>query len=144
MTPLGISLATRITQSRCVEWAGRGSCVARQRSQRALSGGGASPAAPADQTCDGPDSSASSQALTHARRSLPVCPMHRALYPFFKKVADKYADICGYRQHGLKYDDLIIEENETVQTVSDELSQVPCWGVWGWKSVLAARLHLHG
>ena len=46
--------------------------------------------------------------------------MHRALYPFFKKVADKYADICGYRQHGLKYDDLIIEENETVQTVSDE------------------------
>jgi ubiquinol-cytochrome c reductase subunit 7 len=35
-----------------------------------------------------------------------------------KKVADKYANICGYRQHGLKYDDLIIEENETVQVVS--------------------------
>jgi hypothetical protein len=42
----------------------------------------------------------------------------RTFYPFMKKVADKYANICGYRQHGLKYDDLIIEENETVQVVS--------------------------
>ena len=39
-----------------------------------------------------------------------------------KKVADKYANICGYRQHGLKYDDLIVEENETVQTVSPKLA----------------------
>lgn len=37
-----------------------------------------------------------------------------------KRIADKYANLCGYRQHGLKYDDLIIEENETVQTVSVE------------------------
>lgn len=34
-----------------------------------------------------------------------------------KRIADKYANICGYRQHGLKYDDLLIEENDTVQKV---------------------------
>ncbi|CAD6565003.1 MAG: Cytochrome b-c1 complex subunit 7 [Cyphobasidiales sp. Tagirdzhanova-0007] len=42
----------------------------------------------------------------------------RSLYRPIKRIADKYADVCGYRQHGLKYDDLIIEENEAVQTVS--------------------------
>lgn len=34
-----------------------------------------------------------------------------------KRIADKYANICGYRQHGLKYDDLLCEENDTVQKV---------------------------
>lgn len=37
-----------------------------------------------------------------------------------QRIAEKYAQWCGYRQHGLKYDDLIIEESETVQKVGGE------------------------
>lgn len=48
-----------------------------------------------------------------------ISPRTRSMYRPIKKIADKYAQLCGYRQHGLKYDDLIIEENETVQTVSE-------------------------
>lgn len=50
------------------------------------------------------------------------CRRYRSLYRPMKKLADKYADICGYRQHGLKYDDLIIEENETVQKALKRLT----------------------
>merc|ERR1711939_834359 len=46
----------------------------------------------------------------------------RSLYRPIKKIADKYAQLCGYRQHGLKYDDLIIEENEAVQTALRRLT----------------------
>lgn len=39
----------------------------------------------------------------------------RALTP----VSAAYARAAGHRQVGLKYDDLIIEENDTVQKVSN-------------------------
>jgi len=42
----------------------------------------------------------------------------RGLYGFLKPLADKYANLAGYRQHGLKYDDILIEENDVVQKVS--------------------------
>jgi len=32
-------------------------------------------------------------------------------------VANAYAHIAGYRQMGLKYDDLIVEENQQMQKV---------------------------
>lgn len=42
----------------------------------------------------------------------------RGLYKFLKPLADKYASLSGYRAHGLKYDDILIEENLTVRKVS--------------------------
>lgn len=42
----------------------------------------------------------------------------RGLYGFLKPLADKYANLAGYRQHGLKYDDILIEENDVVQKVN--------------------------
>lgn len=42
----------------------------------------------------------------------------KPLYRFLKPLADRYASLAGYRQHGLKYDDLLIEENPVVQKVS--------------------------
>lgn len=42
----------------------------------------------------------------------------RGLYKMLKPLADRYANLAGYRQHGMKYDDLLIEENPTVQKVS--------------------------
>lgn len=48
----------------------------------------------------------------------------RGLYRFVKPLADKYANLCGYRQHGLKYDDIMQEESETVQRVR---SLLPLW-----------------
>lgn len=40
------------------------------------------------------------------------------LAKMLKPVASAYTHIAGYRQMGLKYDDLIIEEREDVQKVS--------------------------
>lgn len=42
----------------------------------------------------------------------------RGLYRFVKPIADRYASLAGYRAHGLKYDDILIEETNTVQKVS--------------------------
>lgn len=42
---------------------------------------------------------------------------------FLKPVANAYARAAGYRQLGLKYDDLVIEENETVQKVITALDR---------------------
>lgn len=39
------------------------------------------------------------------------------VYKALKPLANAYAHITGYRQHGLRYDDLIIEEREDVQKV---------------------------
>ena len=39
------------------------------------------------------------------------------LYRFLKPLAGAYANLAGYRAHGLKYDDILIEENATVQKV---------------------------
>lgn len=43
--------------------------------------------------------------------------VNSTFYPIMKRIADKYANLCGYRQHGLKYDDLLCEENPIVQKV---------------------------
>jgi ubiquinol-cytochrome c reductase subunit 7 len=40
------------------------------------------------------------------------------VYKMLKPVANAYANALGHRQHGLRYDDLIIEEREDVQKVS--------------------------
>lgn len=45
------------------------------------------------------------------------------LYRFLKPLAGKYANLAGYRAHGLKYDDILIEENATVQKVHLSISQ---------------------
>ena len=42
----------------------------------------------------------------------------RGLYKFVKPLADRYASLASYRAHGLKYDDILIEESNTVQKVS--------------------------
>lgn len=42
---------------------------------------------------------------------------NKSLYRFLKPIAGWYANLAGYRQHGLKYDDLIIEENPVMQKV---------------------------
>jgi hypothetical protein len=41
-----------------------------------------------------------------------------------KPVASAYTHLAGYRQMGLKYDDLIIEEREDVQKVNNFLGHV--------------------
>ena len=41
-----------------------------------------------------------------------------ALMKYMKPISERYAQACGYRQIGLKYDDLIPEETEVVQKVS--------------------------
>lgn len=42
----------------------------------------------------------------------------RGLYKILKPLADRYASLAGYRAHGLKYDDILIEETNTVKKVS--------------------------
>ncbi|CAJ0912134.1 20067_t:CDS:2 [Entrophospora sp. SA101] len=46
----------------------------------------------------------------------------KALYKFLLPVANTYANLSGYRQLGLRYDDLLMDENETVQ---EALKRVP-------------------
>ncbi|GAA5822246.1 hypothetical protein JCM10212_006125 [Sporobolomyces blumeae] len=47
----------------------------------------------------------------------------RGLYSFLKPLADRYANLAGYRQHGLKYDDILIEENDVVQKALGRLPE---------------------
>jgi ubiquinol-cytochrome c reductase subunit 7 len=42
---------------------------------------------------------------------------NKPLYRFLKPIATWYADLAGYRKFGLRYDDLIMEENQTMQKV---------------------------
>lgn len=42
----------------------------------------------------------------------------KGLYKMLKPLADRYASLAGYRAHGLRYDDILIEENLTVKKVS--------------------------
>jgi len=46
----------------------------------------------------------------------------RSLSKYVKPVANWYANLAGYRQMGLKYDDLLIEENPTVQRALNRLT----------------------
>lgn len=63
------------------------------------------------------------------------------LYRSLKPIANAYANLTGHRQHGLKYDDLIIEEREDVQKVSDPiLYRQRKWTPWtAFKEVCGAR-----
>ncbi|GAA5872612.1 hypothetical protein JCM3774_001864 [Rhodotorula dairenensis] len=45
------------------------------------------------------------------------------LYRFLKPLAGAYANLAGYRAHGLKYDDILIEENATVQKALGRLNE---------------------
>ncbi|GAA5967000.1 hypothetical protein JCM8115_003489 [Rhodotorula mucilaginosa] len=45
------------------------------------------------------------------------------LYRFLKPLAGAYANLAGYRAHGLKYDDILIEENATVQKALARLDE---------------------
>ncbi|PWN24521.1 putative ubiquinol--cytochrome-c reductase [Jaminaea rosea] len=45
------------------------------------------------------------------------------LMRFIRPVANAYARAAGYRQLGLKYDDLIIEENKTVQKAISRMGE---------------------
>lgn len=46
----------------------------------------------------------------------------KTLSRWIKPIASAYAEIAGFRRMGLKYDDIIIEENDTVQKA---LSRLP-------------------
>jgi len=46
----------------------------------------------------------------------------RSLSKYVKPIANWYADLAGYRQMGLKYDDLLMEENPTVQRALNRLT----------------------
>ncbi|PLW12105.1 hypothetical protein PCANC_00908 [Puccinia coronata f. sp. avenae] len=48
---------------------------------------------------------------------------NKSLYRFLKPVATWYANLAGYRRYGLKYDDLIMEENNTVQKAISRLTE---------------------
>ncbi|MBW0475604.1 hypothetical protein O181_015319 [Austropuccinia psidii MF-1] len=48
---------------------------------------------------------------------------NKSLYRLLKPVASWYANLAGYRQFGLKYDDLIVEENPTMQKAISRLSE---------------------
>ncbi|BGP14192.1 Cytochrome b-c1 complex subunit 7, mitochondrial [Rhodosporidiobolus nylandii] len=43
----------------------------------------------------------------------------RGLYKLLKPLADRYANLTGHRAHGLKYDDLVLEESAAVQKPHD-------------------------
>ncbi|KNZ49737.1 cytochrome b-c1 complex subunit 7 [Puccinia sorghi] len=48
---------------------------------------------------------------------------NKSLYRFLKPIASWYANLAGYRQYGLRYDDLIMEENKTVQKAISRLTE---------------------
>lgn len=41
----------------------------------------------------------------------------RTFGPMAKRLGEKYAELAGWRAHGLKYDDILLEESATVQKV---------------------------
>merc|ERR1712000_566570 len=47
----------------------------------------------------------------------------RGLYKALKPLADRYANLAGFRAYGLKYDDVLIEENASVQKAIGRLSE---------------------
>ncbi|GAA5999447.1 ubiquinol--cytochrome-c reductase subunit 7 [Rhodotorula paludigena] len=47
----------------------------------------------------------------------------RGFLRFVKPLADRYANLADYRSHGLKYDDLLIEESANVQKALGRLSE---------------------
>lgn len=47
----------------------------------------------------------------------------RSLMKWVAPLAQRYANLSGYRKFGLKYDDILIEENGTVQKALSRLSE---------------------
>ncbi|KZT28580.1 14 kDa subunit of cytochrome bd ubiquinol oxidase [Neolentinus lepideus HHB14362 ss-1] len=52
----------------------------------------------------------------------PSVRRSRTLYKWVKPLADWYANLAGYRKMGLKYDDLLVEENPEVQKALTRLT----------------------
>ncbi|OAV96188.1 hypothetical protein PTTG_03425 [Puccinia triticina 1-1 BBBD Race 1] len=48
---------------------------------------------------------------------------NKPLYRFLKPIATWYANLAGYRKFGLRYDDLIMEENQTMQKAISRLTE---------------------
>ncbi|KDQ59478.1 hypothetical protein JAAARDRAFT_33049 [Jaapia argillacea MUCL 33604] len=51
----------------------------------------------------------------------PTVRSSRTLHKYLKPVADWYANLAGYRKMGLKYDDLLVEENDEVEKAISRL-----------------------
>lgn len=64
-----------------------------------------------------------------------------ALMKYLKPVSERYAQACGYRQIGLKYDDLIPEETEVVQKVRRERGGEDKYRSQTWLAHLHPALH---
>ncbi|BGO97996.1 Cytochrome b-c1 complex subunit 7, mitochondrial [Rhodotorula toruloides] len=47
----------------------------------------------------------------------------RTFGPFITKLAHRYANLTGHRAHGLRYDDILIEESAAVQKALGRLSE---------------------
>ncbi|GAA5971712.1 hypothetical protein JCM11641_000695 [Rhodosporidiobolus odoratus] len=47
----------------------------------------------------------------------------RGLYKMLKPLADRYANVAGYRAHGLLYDDILLEESAVVQKALGRISE---------------------
>jgi len=52
----------------------------------------------------------------------PYIKSSRTLHKWIKPVATWYANASGYRKYGFKYDDLLVEENPTVQRALERLT----------------------
>lgn len=48
----------------------------------------------------------------------------RTFGPFITKLAHRYANLTGHRAHGLRYDDILIEESAAVQKVQTPSNSV--------------------
>ncbi|KAG5353345.1 Cytochrome b-c1 complex subunit 7 [Termitomyces sp. T112] len=52
----------------------------------------------------------------------PYVKSSKTLTRWLKPVANWYADACGYRKYGFKYDDLLMEERDDVQRALTRLT----------------------
>ncbi|KLO18555.1 cytochrome bd ubiquinol oxidase [Schizopora paradoxa] len=53
----------------------------------------------------------------------PQVAKSRSVYNLLKPISDWYAQASGYRQMGLKYDDLLLEERDDVQKAIGRLNE---------------------
>ncbi|KAF7777501.1 hypothetical protein Agabi119p4_3573 [Agaricus bisporus var. burnettii] len=52
----------------------------------------------------------------------PYIRSSKTLMNWVKPLANWYANVAGYRKYGFKYDDLLVEENDTVQRALGRLT----------------------
>ncbi|KAF9009356.1 cytochrome b-c1 complex subunit 7 [Cyathus striatus] len=53
----------------------------------------------------------------------PYIKPNGAVYKWLMPIANWYTNLSGYRKYGFKYDDLIMEENDTVQRALTRLTE---------------------